>query len=172
MKEPPPDKIGLLEALAVARDGAMASTCESDAKLLGFFLREGECTAEISDSKISVWYSWLQRPNPSTYYLSLAPGLVRRLMDLGEVQCIADELDFQVGPGRTGMGRYVFEFKQRWVRIRCEKERIVIRIRDDRQNLDDQIPKFVSQATRCQRCNGELRTHLAKQCLHCGYDWH
>ena len=32
-KEPLSDKIGLLETLAVARDGAMASTCEGDARL-------------------------------------------------------------------------------------------------------------------------------------------
>lgn len=172
MKKRISDEIGLREALVVAKSGSTTFTSEGDAKLLGFFLRKGECTAEISESRISVWYSWLQRPFPSTYFKSLAPGLVRRLLDLGEVQSIVDEAIFQVGPGRTGTGQYIFEFKQKWVRIQCEKERIAIRIRDDRKNLDDPEPKFSFETARCQNCNGELRTPLAKQCLHCGYDWH
>ena len=171
MQESVSDDVGLAEALAVARGRAVHSTGESDAKLLAFFLREGECTAEITESKISVWYSWLPRPLPSTYFTSLAPGVVGRLMGLGDVQCIADEASFQVGPGRTGTGRYVFDFSKRWVRIRCEEGRIVIVIRNEQSDLDDPEPEFFAVA-QCERCNGELRTPLAKQCLHCGYDWH
>lgn len=97
-------------------------------------------------------------------------------MELGDVQSIADEVTFHVGPGRTGTGRtgtgrYVFDFKKRWVRIRCEEERIVIKVRDERKDLDDREPEFFG-VVRCERCNGELRTPLAKQCTHCGYDWH
>lgn len=150
----------------------MPTVNESDAKMLAFFLREGECTAEISESSFSVWYSWLPRWKPSTYFVHLAPGLVCRLMQLGGVQRITDEVTFQVGPGTTGLGRYVFDFEEKWVRIRLEEERIVIRVRDDRQGLDDQVPEFDVKAARCERCNGELRTPLAKQCCHCGYDWH
>lgn len=95
MQEPVSDEVGLVEALAVAKNGAMLPTSEGDAKMLAFFLREGECTAEISESKFSVWYSWLPRPLPSTYIKSLAPGLVRRLMQLGNVKCITDEETFR-----------------------------------------------------------------------------
>ena len=172
MQEPVSDEVGLAEALAVARGGAMPSINEGDAKMLAFFLREGECTAEISELKFSVWYSWLPRPLPSTYFMSLAPGLVRRLMELGNVQCITDEATFKVGPGRTGTGRYVFDFNKKWVRIRCEEERIVIRVRDERKDLAGPDPEFFGEVVRCERCNRELRTPLAKQCLHCGYNWH
>lgn len=163
---------GLLEALTVADGGEKPCLHEADSKLLGFFLRQGECTAEISESRISVWYSWLPRWKPSTYLISLAPGLVCRLMQLGGVQRIANEATFQVGPGTTGTGRYVFDFQKKWVRIRREVDRILIRIRNDRKDLDDQDPEFAAKVVRCEKCNGVLRTPFAKQCLHCGYDWH
>ena len=93
-------------------------------------------------------------------------------MRLGKLDRIADEATFQIGPGTTGTGRYVFDFPKKWVRIRCEDSRITISVRDERSGLNDSDPKFFSQVVRCERCNGELRTPLAKQCLHCGYDWH
>ena len=160
-----PKEVGLAEARAVAEGGPMPGISEGDAKLLGFFLRHGECTAEISESTISVWY-FGPRLISSRYLVSLAPGLVCQLMQLGEVQRIADEATFQVGPGTAGTGPYVFDFKRKWVRIRCEDERIIIKIRDKRKNLKDRDPG------RCERCNSELRTPLAKQCFHCGFDWH
>ena len=168
-QEPISDQSGLAAALKVAKGEAMAATLEPDAKMLGFFLREGECTAEISDLKFSVYYSWRPDKPPSNYYPSLASRVIRRLMELGDVQCIDDEAIFQVGPGRTGEARYVFDFKKKWVRIQCEEERIVIKVRDEREALHDPDPKFV---VRCERCSGVLQTPLAKQCLHCGYDWH
>jgi len=136
-----PKEVGLAEARAVAEGGRMPGIGKGDAKLLGFFLRDGECTAEISESTISVWYSWLPRPKPSTYFISLAPGLVCQLMRLGEVQRIADEATFQVGPGTAGMRPYVFDFERKWVRIRCEDERIIIKVRDKRNNLKDRDPE-------------------------------
>jgi hypothetical protein len=150
----------------------MPSIGEGDAKLLGFFLRDGECTAEISESTVSVWYSWLPRSKPSTYFISLAPGLVCQLMRLGEVQRIADEATFQVGPGTAGRGPYVFDFERKWVRIQREDERIVIKVRDQREDLKDRDPEHFGKIVRCERCNSELGTPLAKQCLHCGFDWH
>lgn len=167
-----PEEVGLAEALAIAEGGPMPSVGEADAKLLGIFLRDGECTAEISESTISVWFSWLPRPKPSTYFISLAPGLVCQLMRLGEVQRIAGESTFEVGPGTTGMGRYVLDFKRKWVRIRCEDKRIVIRVRDKRENLNDRDPEHFGKVVLCERCHCELATPLAKQCLQCGYDWH
>lgn len=167
-----PQEAGLLEALTVADGGEKPCVYEGDVKLLSFFLRQGECTAEISKSQISVWYSWLPRWKPSTYFINLAPGLVCRLMQLGGVQRIADEAVFQVGPGTTGTGRYVFDFEKKWVRILREEERIIIRTRDDKKSLNDPDPEFAVKIARCERCNGVLRTPIAKQCLHCGYDWH
>lgn len=172
MQKPVPKKIGLAEALAVAKGELEPCTNEGGAKLLAFILRDGECTVELSDLKIAVWYSWLPRPFPSTYCKSRAPGLVGSLMELGGVQRIVGDATFQIGPGCTGTGSYVFEFKQRWVRIRCEEKRIVIRVRDDHKDLDDDDPNFYVKAVQCERCGGELRTPLAKQCLCCGYDWH
>jgi len=37
--------------------------------------------------------------------------------------------------------------------------------------LDRDMGQF-DQIVKCERCNGILRTAFAKQCLHCGYDWH
>ena len=172
MQETNPEQVGLVEALAIAGGGAMPPFSEAYFKLLGFFLREGECTAEISESKIDVWYSWLPRPKPSTYVVSLAPGLVGRLMELGGIQRIEGEAIFQVGPGSTGIGRYVFNFEKKWIRIQCKEDRIIIRVRDERKDLHDRDPEHFGKVVRCERCNSELRTPLAKQCLNCGYDWH
>ncbi len=103
-----PKEVGLAEALVAAEGGPMPRIGEEDDKLLGFFLRDGECTAEISESTISVWFSWLPRPKPSTYFISLAPVLVCQLMRLGEVQRITGESTFQLGPGTTGSGKLEF----------------------------------------------------------------
>ena len=32
--------------------------------------------------------------------------------------------------------------------------------------------EHATEIVRCQRCNHILRTQNAKQCLHCGFDWH
>ena len=173
MDEQESNEIGLVEALAVAKGEATAPTDDGDTKLLGFLFRQGECNAEISESVISVRYSWLPYPpRPSTYFCSLAPGLVRQLMELGDLQQIDDEVTYKVGPGRTGTGDYAFKFKRKWVRIQCEENRIVIRVRDKRKDLDNERPKSFGKIYLCERCNGELMTPLAKQCLHCGHDWH
>ena len=123
------EPVGLAETLKVANGGSIQHLDEGEFKLLGFFLRDGECTAEISDSIISVWYSWLRRPLPSRYFLSLAPGLVGELMRLGNVERIADEATFQVGPGTTDTGRDARDFHRKWIRIRCEDTRIIIKVR-------------------------------------------
>jgi hypothetical protein len=167
--------VGLADALAVAKGGPMRPRGQAeilDAKLLSFFLRDGECTAEISESIISVWYSWLPRPKPSTYFINLAPGLVNQLMRLGEVQRIADEASFQVRAGTAGTGPYIFNFETKWVRIRCEDARIIIKVRDRQEDLNDSDPEHFGKVVRCERCDSELRTSLAKQCFHCGFDWH
>ena len=172
MPKPMPHGVGLKGALTVAKVGPKQAASEPDSKLLGFVLREGECTVEISESTISVWYSWLRRPKPSTYFVSLAPGLVSDLMRLGEVERVDCDEIFQVGPGNAGTGRYIFNFERKWVRIQCEDERIIIRVRDKQEGLETELPEYAGEVARCERCNGELRTPLAKQCLHCGYDWH
>jgi hypothetical protein len=165
------DQIGLAEAQAVARGSETPVSGGGDAKLLALFLREGECSAVISESHISVWYSWRPRSLPSRYFVRLAPGVIGRLMQLGGVQNIARETSFSVSPGTVNIGGYPVDFKEKWVRIRCEEDRIVVQVRDAQTDLDDSCPNhFVD--VRCERCNSELRTPLAKQCLHCGYDWH
>jgi len=171
MAEQASEKVGLAEVLDVAENGAIPVTGEGDAKMLGFLLRDGECTADISESTFSVWYSWLPRGFPSRYDICLAPGIIRRLMELGGVRRIASEATFQVGPATTGTGRYVFEVQRKWLRIKCNEERIIIRVRDERKGLDRNLGQF-DQIVKCERCNGILRTAFAKQCLHCGYDWH
>jgi uncharacterized protein with PIN domain len=30
----------------------------------------------------------------------------------------------------------------------------------------------VARTENCPKCGGQLRTWRAKQCLHCGHDWH
>ena len=167
-----PEQEGLTEARAVARGETTTSIDVSHSKLLSFFLRQGECTAEVSESRVSVWFSWLPRWKPSTYFVTLAPGLVLRLMQLGRAKSITDDAVFQVGPGRTGTGRYAFDFQRKWVRIQCHHDWIVIRIREEQEGLYHQKPQFTRIFARCERCKGELRTPVAKQCCHCGLDWH
>lgn|GEM_PF-6917149 len=166
-----PTEFGLSEAIAVTEGRLLPGLGEGEAKLLAFFLRHGECTAEISESTISVRYSWLPKPKPSNYYISLAPGLVCQLMRLGEVRRVTDEATFQVGPGTAGTGQYAFEFERKWVRIRCEANRIGIWVRDQQQDLNNE-PEPCVKVVRCERCQSELRSPLAGQCFHCGFDWH
>lgn len=172
MTEPAYQEVTLAEVLDVACNEAVPFTGEGDAKLLGFMLREGECTVDISKPTIRVWYSWLPRANPSRYDFRLAPGIVRRLMGLGGVKKVVDEATFQVGPGTTGTGRYVFDIPQKWVRINCDEERIIICVRDEQKDLGSSAPEHYGKIVRCKQCNGILRTALAKQCFDCGYDWH
>jgi hypothetical protein len=172
MHNPIPEELGLTNALAVARGEPVPPTGEADTKLHSFILRDGECDVEISTSVISIWYSWLPKSLPSRYFVSLAPGLVGKLMQLGGVRRIFDEATFEVGPGSVGSGSLLSKYGIKWIRIRCEQERMLIRVRDERANLDDEEPLFYNYVARCERCDGELRTPIAKQCLHCGYDWH
>lgn len=165
-------RTGLVEALAVAKGSMTPDLTEEDAKLFLFFLRDGECTAVITESTIAVRYSWLFRSRPSNYYVRLAPAIICRLMQLGGVTQVVDEAIFSVGPTTTGTGHYVFDVATKWVRIRCEDERIVILVRDERKSLDGEMGSDLWNTVRCERCNQELRTPMAKQCLHCGYDWH
>jgi hypothetical protein len=172
MEENNKDQIGLAEALAVARGSKTPVTGDGDAKLLAFFLREGECNAEISDSIISVRYSWLRRLKPSHYFIQLAPGLLGRLMQLGRVQSITTEATFSVGPGSVNLGRRPIDFTKKWIHIQCEESRILIRVRDTLTAMNEVQLQYLEKSVLCERCKQELRTPLAKQCLHCGYDWH
>lgn len=172
MNEKTSNQVGLVEAFAVAQGGVTPATSDGDAKLLAFFLREGECSAVISESTISVWYSWRPRSLPSRYFVRLAPGLIGRLMQLGGVQNIAREAAFSVGPGNVSIGQYPVDFKEKWIRIHLDVDRILIQVRDDHADLDKKLIEYVGKVALCERCNRELRTPLAKQCLQCGYDWH
>src|SRR5688500_1228061 len=102
------DRQGLAQALAVARSGVRSPVSDADEKLLEFFLRDGMCDARIESPVIEVRFSWLPRRRPSTYFGSLAPGLITQLMDLGGVNAVADSVEFTVGPGITGTERYRF----------------------------------------------------------------
>lgn len=127
---------GITRALEVARSGIRSEVSEADAKLLGFFLRDGECDARIADPVIEVRFSWLQKRIPSTYFLSLGPGLISQLMDLGGVSSVVDATEFSVGPGSAGTGNYRFSFAKKWIWIHCADEEILIRVRDQRQDLE------------------------------------
>jgi len=129
------DRQGLAQALEVARSGVRSPVSEGDEKLLGFFLRHGICDAHIGTPVIEVRFSWLQKRKPSTYFGSLAPGLITQLMDLGGVKAVADSVEFSVGPGITGTERYRFSFPKKWVLIQCSNESILIRVRDQQQDL-------------------------------------
>lgn len=129
------DRNGLADALNVARSGIRSTVSESDEKLIGFFIRDGVCDARIGIPIIEVWYSWLPRPKPSTYFGSLAPGLITQLMDLGNVDTMTNSVEFTVGPGTTGTGRYRFSYPEKWVSIECSDESILIRVRDEQQDL-------------------------------------
>lgn len=82
------DKQGLAQALVVARSGVRSQVSEGDEKLLGFFLRHGECDARISVSLIEVRFSWLHKRKPSIYFGALAPGLVTQLLELGGIPAV------------------------------------------------------------------------------------
>lgn len=169
-----PEELAFSEALAVASGKPMPATDESDTKMLALVLHEGECNVEISVSVISIRYSWLHKRRPSTYFISLAPGLIGGLMQLGGVHSIGQEATFEVGPGVIERERSQVEFGRKWIRIACEPEQIKVRVRYSRERLDS-VSSFIYEnesAARCNRCNSELRTPLAKQCLNCGHDWH
>ena len=130
------DYEGLTDALNVARTGSRSKVTDGDEKLLGFFLRHGECDAWITEKPaIDVVFSWLNKRKPSTYFSSLAPGLVSQLMDLGGVESISDSIEFSVGSGTSGTNRYRIEFEKKWVWISCADDAILIRVRDRRSSL-------------------------------------
>lgn len=129
------DKQGLAQALTVARSSVRSRISEGDEKLIGFFLRRGECDARIAIPVIELKFSWLQKRNPSTYFGSLAPGLVSQLMELGGIQTIKDEIEFSVAPGSTGSDTYKFSFTKKWVRLACSDEASVIQVRDHQHDL-------------------------------------
>jgi hypothetical protein len=161
----------LNEALPVARGSKIPGMGEGEAKMVRVVLQMEDATVEISESDLWVWFSWLPRTKPSRYDKCLAPRLLQRLMELGGVEKVGKEATFLIGPQKVGTGLHSFDLERKWVRIVCEDNRITIRVRKDLNKLDDKSPlHFV--IVRCQRCNGELRTPLAKQCLNCGYDWH
>ena len=133
------DRQGLAQALNVARSGVRSPVSDGDEKLLGFFLRDGICDAQIGVPVIEVNFSWLQRRKPSTYFGSLAPGLMTQLLALGGVDAVADSVEFTVGPGITGTERYRFSFPKKWVLIQCSNESIRIRVRDQQQDLSSPL---------------------------------
>jgi len=133
------DKQGLAQALTVARSGVGSQVSEGDEKLLGFFLRHGECDARIAVPLIEVRFSWLQKRKPSTYFGALAPGLVTQLMELGGIQSVNDAVEFSVGPGSTGSNRYKFSFTEKWVRLTCSEDAILIQVRDRQQDLTEPL---------------------------------
>lgn len=129
------DRQGLAQALEVARSGVRASVSDGDEKLLGFFLRDGICDAQIGVPVIEVRFSWLQKRKPSIYFGSLAPGLITQLLDLGGVTAVDNSIQFTVGPGTTGTDHYRFSFPEKWILIQCSDESILIRVRDQQQDL-------------------------------------
>jgi hypothetical protein len=127
---------GLTDALKVARTGNRSTVTDGDEKLLRFFLRHGECDAWITEKPaIEVIFSWMSKRKPSTYFASLAPGLVSQLMDLGGIESISDFIEFSVGPGTSGTNRYLIAFNKKWVWISCSDDEIRIRVRDKRSSL-------------------------------------
>ncbi len=129
------DKQGLAQALVVARSCFRSQVSEGAEKLLGFFLRHGECDARISVPLIEVRFSWLQKRKPSTYFGALAPGLVTQLLELGGIPAVKDAIEFTVGPGSTGSETYKFSFAKKWVRLTCSDEAILIQVRDQQHDL-------------------------------------
>jgi hypothetical protein len=172
MEENTKETVGLAEAFAVARGKKTPAFGTHDAKLLAFLLREGECDVEITETTIYVWFSWLSRFKPSRYFIQLAPGVVGKLMQLGEIESIATDAAFSVGPDSVELMNRPIAFMKKWVRIQLEESRIYIRVRDEQSDLNNVQFQYLEKAAYCERCNGELRTPFAKQCLHCGYDWH
>jgi hypothetical protein len=127
---------GIARAVEVARSGNRSEVTEADAKLLGFFLRQGDCDARIAEPRIEVRFSWLDRITPSTYFAELAPGLISQLMDLGGVDSIEEMAEFTVGPGNAGLGIHSFSFARKWIWIKCAAEEIQIRVRDNRADFE------------------------------------
>ena len=148
------DRQGLSQALEVARTGVRSAVSDGDEKLLGFFLRDGICDAQIGVPVIEVRFSWLQKRKPSTYFGSLAPGLITQLMDLGGVNTVADSVEFMVGPGTTGTDRYRFSFPKKWVLIQCSDESILIRVRDQEQDLGSPLHSEETGVTVSPRKDG------------------
>lgn len=167
-----PNCAELAEALAVAKGSLSTNLTDGDAKLLYFFLHDGECSSAITESAFAVRYSWRMQSLPVRYDLRLAPAVICRLMQLGGLTQIVDEATFSVGPRTIGIGGFVLDTAMKWVRIRCEKEQIVVLVRDEQKSLNGEMRNDIWKIARCARCDQELRTPLAKQCLHCGYDWH
>ncbi len=168
------DRQGLARALEVARSGIRSPVSEGDEKLLGFFLQDGLCDAKIGVPNIEVRFSWLQKRIPSTYYGSLAPGLITQLMDLGGLNAVADSVEFTVGPGITGTERYRFSFPKKWVLIQCYDESILIRVRDQQRDLSSPLHELETDdaCPTCPYCGKRLPTSYASQCFSCGMDWH
>ncbi len=134
------DDTGLVDALNVARSGSRSEVTEGAEKLLGFFLRHGECDAWITEKRpIEVVFSWLNRRKTSTYFCSLAPGLLTQLMDLGKIESISDSIEYSVGPGISGTNRYRFEFEKKWIWISCSDDAILVRVRDTRSKLKNPL---------------------------------
>ena len=59
-----------------------------------------------------------------------------QLLDLGGVHKVVDSIEFVVGPGTTGKDHYRFSFPQKWIWIQCSDESILLRVRDQQQDLD------------------------------------
>jgi hypothetical protein len=165
------DQNGLARALAVSRSGIRTPVSEGDEKILGFFIQDGECDARIADRNIEARFSWHQSRKPSTYFGRYAPGLISQLMDLGGVSSVIDETEFAVGPGIAGSGAYRFSFEKKWIWIRCADEGILIRVREQRQDLRSPLTSL-SKGPPCPFCGQPIATDKAKQCLNCGADWH
>jgi hypothetical protein len=149
------DRQGLAQALNVARSGVRSPVSDGDEKLLGFFLRDGMCDAQIGVPVIEVRFSWLPKRKPSTYFGSLAPGLITQLMDLGGVNAVADSVEFTVGPGINGTGRYTFSFPKKWVFIQCSNESILIRVRDQQPDLSSPLHSIDQGAKISMRKDGK-----------------
>ncbi len=165
------DRQGLARALHVARSGIRSTVSDGDEKLLGLFLRDGLCDGKIGVPVIEVRFSWLQKRKPSTYFGSLAPGLITQLMDLGGLNAVADSVEFTVGPGITGTERYRFSFPKKWILIKCYDESILIRVRDQQSDLSSPLHEQEGNST-CPYCGKGLQTSHALQCFSCGMDWH
>ena len=129
------DHQGLAQALKVARSGTRSVVSEGDKKLLAFFLRDGSCDGHIGVPIIEVRFSWLKKRQPSSYFGSLAPGLMTQLMDLGQIDNIDETVEFFIPPGIIGSGLYQFSFPGKWVRIQCSDNSILVRIRDTKPDL-------------------------------------
>lgn len=168
---PPTEENWLEHALDVVKYGENYTTGEPHDKMLYFLLHDGECDAEITNSEFTVRYSWRLISKPSSYFPRLAPGTLRLLMDLGGIEAISKEAKFEVGPGTTGTGRYGFDFEKKWVLIEHSSERITVKVRNNRWSFLKALKRNQKSAW-CPNCRQELRTPLAKQCLHCGHDWH